>query len=629
MGKGVKSSRKSAAARPKAKRPKRSAPKKPTKPSGPKVARKPASPASPEDLKKRFEEFKKRKEEAKPESKPKGKGGKAGVEARQQGKPKAEAKEKAGEEVKPFSPKKLKESDLKAQVDKLKEEGPEEAEPEEKKEEEKILENLDKYDFFSNKMPITIFVYRKEGEFVPVYKVQISSISPTTEILLERIRKELIRRVNLGMMEITDFKKKDAVEERFRETIGDMIDRYFPDIDDDTKGFLTTYLIQKSLGLGNIEILMDDPQLEEIVINSASEPVWVYHKKHGWLKTNLMMNEESQTKHYATMIARKVGRQITVLEPLLDAHLGEGDRVNATLIPISTRGNTMTIRKFSRDPWTITRFLKSRTMSPESAALVWTAMQFELSAIIAGGTASGKTSTLNVLANFFPPNQRIISIEDTREIRLPKFLHWVPMSTRLPNSEGKGEISMEDLLVNALRQRPDRILVGEVRRKREAETLFEAIHTGHSVYATFHANNVQEAIDRLTNPPIDVPKTMLPAISMILIQFRNRRTGIRRAFQIAEILPDASPNLLMQYDGKKDVLENVNKSKSLLSTLRLYTGYSEGELSKLLAEKVKILKWMVKHDIQSIDAVGRVMAEFYTNPDHLMSYVNKNKKFVE
>jgi len=261
----------------------------------------------------------------------------------------------------------------------------------------------------------------------------------------------------------------------------------------------------------------------------------------------------------------------------------------------------------------------------EAAALVWLAMQYELSALISGGTASGKTSTLNALASFFPPNQRIISIEDTREIRLPKFLHWVPMSTRQPNQEGKGEVSMEDLLVNSLRQRPDRILVGEVRRRKEAETLFEAIHTGHSCYATFHANNAKETVDRLTNPPIEVPASMLPAISLIIVQFRNRRTGMRRTFQIAEILPDATENILMQYDAKKDVLRTVGKSKILLKTLQLYTGHSEPELKRIMKTKMKVLKYMVNNNIDSVDTVGRVMAEYYTDFNNLMKHVRMNK----
>jgi flagellar protein FlaI len=486
---------------------------------------------------------------------------------------------------------------------------------EEKKEVKSVL---DAYKFQSKNIPVEISIFRKKEEFVPIYEVSISQISTTTELILEKIRQQLIRQVNLGIVEITDVKKTEVIEEKFKKTIVVLINKYFPDIENETKDYLVTYLIQKSLGLGNIEILMDDDYIEEIVINSAKEPVWIYHKKHGWLKTNILLTDEEQTRHYATMIGRKVGRQITVLEPLLDAHLGLGDRVNATLMPISTQGNTVTI----------THFIKYDTLSTEAAALIWLSMQYELSALIAGGTASGKTSALNVLAMFFPPNQRILSIEDTREVKLPKFLHWVPFSTRLPNAEGKGEITMEDLLVNSLRMRPDRILVGEVRRKREAETLFEAIHTGHSCYATFHANTAEETVRRITNTPIEVPITMLPAISLIIIQFRNRRTGKRRTFQIAEILPDGNSNVLMQYEPKKDVLVTVSKSKSLMNTLKLFTGFTDAEISHDLAEKEHILKYLVNHQIETIDTVGRVMAEYYTNKDNLMKFVHADKKFV-
>jgi len=494
-----------------------------------------------------------------------------------------------------------------------------------KKPKAKRQEQLDQYDFKSGDIPITITVKRVPGEFVPIYDVAISSISRTTEHILEKIRQQLIKEVSLGLADLTDSKKSTVVEDKFKEYISMLIDKYFPDTDENTQGFLKSYLNAKALGLGSVEFLMNDTLLEEIVINQAEEPVWVYHKRHGWLKTNVTLRDEEQIKHYASIIGRKVGRQITVLDPLLDAHLDEGDRVNATISPISTAGNTITIRKFSRDPWTITKFVRSKTLSAEAAALIWLAMQYEMSAVIAGGTASGKTSALNVLANFFPPNQRVISIEDTREIRLPSFLHWVPMNTRLPNAEGKGEVSMGDLLVNSLRMRPDRILVGEVRRKREAETLFEAIHTGHSVYATFHANNAREAVERLTNPPISVPEIMLPAISLVIVQFRNRRSGTRRTFQVAEILPDASPNVLLQYDNAKDRLVWKNKSKQLFATLKLYTGMTDAEIRKDLKEKEKVLKYMDDHDITSVDRVGRVIAEYYTDKDNLMDHVKAGK----
>lgn len=494
-------------------------------------------------------------------------------------------------------------------------------EPKRESSEERLI---DSYDFLSDRMPISIRIV-KTKDFVPIYNVTISSISKNTEIILERIRKELITEVNLGMVELTDLKKTGIIEERFSETIRNLIGKYFPDIDDRTAQFLVTYLIQKSLGMGSIEILMDDSNLEEIAINSSDEPVWVYHRKHGWLKTNIRVESEDQTKHYATMIGRKVGRQISLLEPLLDAHLETGDRVNATLMPASNQGNTITLRKFATKPWTITDFLKQETLSPSAAALLWLAVQFEISALIAGGTASGKTSMLNVVANFFPPNQRIISIEDTREIKLPKFLHWVPMVTRLPNPEGKGEISMLDLLVNSLRMRPDRILVGEIRRKREAEVLFEAIHTGHSVYATVHANNTRETITRLTSPPIDIPVAMLPSLQLIIVQYRNRRTGMRRTFEISEILDDGTGNVLMKLDLKKGILLKANQSKSLMATLETYTGMSREDINRSLAEKEKILVWMVKNDINDIDRVGEVIAYYYTNKEFLMKLVNNNK----
>ena len=187
------------------------------------------------------------------------------------------------------------------------------------------------YEYKSKEIPILVKIVKKKGEYVPIYEVSISSISKSTEFILEKIRQELIKRVNLGMVEITDMKKTALVEEKFEETISDLVNKYFPDLEDETKSFLKSYLIAKSLGLGNIELLMHDDFLEEIVVNQSSEPIWVYHKNYGWLKTNIFLKDEDQIKHYARIIGRKVGRQITVLEPLLDAHLSEGDRVNATL----------------------------------------------------------------------------------------------------------------------------------------------------------------------------------------------------------------------------------------------------------------------------------------------------------
>ncbi len=311
------------------------------------------------------------------------------------------------------------------------------------------------------------------------------------------------------------------------------------------------------------------------------------------------------------MIGRNVGKEITALNPLMDAHLKSGDRVNATLEPISTRGNTITIRKFAKDPWTISKFIQAGTISVDGAAFLWLCMQHELSVLIAGGTGSGKTSMLNVLSNFLPANQRVISIEDTRELVLPGELHWVPMETRLPNPEGKGGVEMLDLLVNSLRMRPDRIIVGEIRRRAEAEVLLEAMHTGHSVYATIHANNAEEVIIRLTNPPIGIPKPMISSLGLICVQNRNRRTGKRRTLQIAEILPSGDPNVILQLNAKDDILEKLNESKIIYRRLQMYTGLSVEQIQEDLAEKKSILQWMIDSKLFDIEAVGKVMSHYY------------------
>ena len=473
---------------------------------------------------------------------------------------------------------------------------------------QKIFEN---YKLNVNGVVANVDIVQRKDEFTLGYNVNILNVSPSTKLILEKIREEFISKVNIGEVEFEEG-GGDVIRDKFKKEIMHLIKKYFPTINEETSDSMINYLIQQNIGFGDIDILLKDAFLEEIVVNTATEPVWTYHKKYGWLQTNIIIPTEARIRHYSTMIGRDVGKDINVLNPLMDAHLKSGDRVNATLQPISTKGNTITIRKFAEKPWTITDFLKAGTMSYDQAAFTWLCMQHELSALIAGGTGSGKTSTLNVLANFFPPNQRIISIEDTREITLPKTLHWVPMETRNPNPEGKGGVTMLDLVVNSLRMRPDRILVGEIRRKAEAEVLFEAMHTGHSVYATIHANNAEETIMRLTNPPIDIPKPVLPALSLLLCQNRNRRTGKRRTLQLAEITPTGDARVLLQLDVGKDQIKVLAKSKHIYDTLNLYTGMSEKEIDKDLKDKVEILKWLVKKNMCDVHEIGYIFAKYYT-----------------
>lgn len=476
----------------------------------------------------------------------------------------------------------------------------------------KERELLDKYSLEINNIVIDIRVVSIEDEPVPTYEVSIANISPTTRVILEKIRQEFVSRMNIE--DIESFEQTDniaLIKKEFRKEVRTLINKYFPNTDEKTINMLVNYLLEENLGLGKIDILLADPRLEEIIINSHKEPVWVYHRRFGWLMTNIIIPTEARIRHFATIIGRDVGKEITNLSPLMDAHLTSGDRVNATLMPISSTGNTITIRKFAEDPWTITKFIEEDTVSYEVAAIIWLAIQNELSVLIAGGTGSGKTSMLNVISNFFPPNQRVVSIEDTRELTLPKNLHWVPLETRLPNPEGKGAVTMLDLLVNSLRMRPDRIIVGEIRRKEEAEVLLEAMHTGHSVYATIHANDADETITRLTNPPIDIPKAMISSLSLIIVQNRNRRTGKRRTFQVAEVTPTGDARVLLRYNPQKDGIEQIAQSKHVFERIGLYTGMTSDDIKFDLQQKVRILKWLVESDVKDVDEIGLKIAKYY------------------
>ena len=469
---------------------------------------------------------------------------------------------------------------------------------------------VDWYQIYVNDIVVGITITAKEDEPVPIYSISITNISNVTKIILEKIRDEFVAEETKTL---TEEETTYTIQEQFRGKILKLLAKYFPNANRKTMDMLINYILQQNIGFGNLDILLKDPNLEEIVVNNAIEPVWIYHRRYGWLKTNVLIPTEARIRHYSTIIGRDVGKEITLLNPLMDAHLKTGDRVNATLFPISSKGNTITIRKFAVKPWAITDFIREKTISYEGAALLWMAVQHELSVIVAGGTASGKTSMLNGISNFFLPNQRIISIEDTREITLPKILHWVPLETRLPNPEGKGGIEMLDLIVNSLRMRPDRIIVGEIRKKKEAEVLFEAMHTGHSVYGTLHANNVRETVNRLTNPPIDLPKQVLSALSMIVVQHINRKNGKRRTFQIAEIMPNGDARLLMQLNPIKDKLEFVNEPVDILETINLYTGLSKSEIYAEMQSKITVLKWMVSRNIVDVNKIGLMMSKYYQN----------------
>ncbi|MFH1750288.1 MAG: ATPase, T2SS/T4P/T4SS family [Candidatus Micrarchaeota archaeon] len=247
------------------------------------------------------------------------------------------------------------------------------------------------------------------------------------------------------------------------------------------KQFYAEAVVKEMAGYGIIDPLIDDDFLEEIMIIGPGKPVFVFHRKYEMMKTNIVFYEDRDIINLIDKMARTVGRRIDIQSPLLDARLPDGSRVNATISPASINGSTLTLRKFRKDPFTVIDLIKYGTMDIDVAAFLWVVGDgygaLPANILVSGGTASGKTSTLNVLSSFIPRDERIVSIEDTAELALP-LEHWVRMEVRPASAEGTGEISMDTLVKNSLRMRPDRIIVGEIRGE-EGFTLFTAMNTGH------------------------------------------------------------------------------------------------------------------------------------------------------
>jgi len=491
------------------------------------------------------------------------------------------------------------------------------------------------YPLVVDNIPCVVKIHKDPEKFIPTYELLFPKVDVATSLILDSIKQKLVQKIRIKISEILDPKSMETIKQKFLEEALDKVSDEFPVLQKSQQISLASMLVHDMLGLGKLELLIDDPTLEEIVVNNSSTNIWVYHKKHGWLETNIRIPSEEQIFNYSSIIGRKVGRQLTNLTPLMDAHLLTGDRVNATLFPISTAGNTLTIRKFARDPWTITHMISPEinTLSEEVASLLWLCMEYELNMIVAGGTASGKTSLLNALMPFIPSNHRIITIEDTRELLLPQYLHWVPLTTREPNPEGKGKVSMLDLMINSLRMRPDRIVLGEIRRRAAAEVLFEAMHTGHSVYSTLHADTVDQVKGRLINPPIEIPEEMLDALHLVIVQYRQRRLKIRRTFEVAEVIPRTDKTgktrvdmgVLYRWDPKTDLLKKSKPSVRLFDQIQLHTGLSDKELHKDLLDKQHILDWMLKNNINTVNSVGKVVAEYYNDNANVVDIVSKNK----
>ncbi|MBO8175279.1 MAG: CpaF family protein [Thermococcus sp.] len=479
-------------------------------------------------------------------------------------------------------------------------------------------------------------ILKVKGEPVPIYEIRLPELSKEEEKLLKMIRDRAVVEIQIDPESIPDIEERRRI---FLKAVRNMVREMAPNLSEGRIEILTELVVQNMIGYGKLDPLVRDDNLEEIMVIGTNKPVYVWHRRFNMCKTNIIFRDDREILNIIERIAREVGRRIDQQSPLLDARLPDGSRVNATIPPISLDGPTITIRKFKKDPLTIIDLIKYGTLNTDVAALLWIFVDGlgvkPANILVAGGTGSGKTTTLNSLAMFIPPSERVISIEDTAELQLP-IEHWVRLETRPPNVEGKGEITMDDLVKNTLRMRPDRIIVGEVRGP-EARTMFTAMNTGHDgCMGTIHSNSARETIVRLESPPMNVPRIMIPALDIIIMQIRyhSRKKGtIRRITEIAEVSgiegESIQLNKLYKYDPAKDELIETGVPSRFMNILAQHTGLNLTELEIEKEKRKLVLEWMIEKGIRGIEEVGHYIRQFYIDSEELLKRIERESTSAE
>ncbi|MBN1386497.1 type II/IV secretion system ATPase subunit [Candidatus Woesearchaeota archaeon] len=463
-----------------------------------------------------------------------------------------------------------------------------------------------------------------------LYEVEEPQLSDTEQQLLKLIKLALEEMINVSFINsLMEHKVISYLEKNVQSILTELGTKVTK------KTYLKAmyYIYRDYVGLNLIEPLLKDYFIEDIECNGIKTPIYIVHRKYENIRTNVTLQTLDEATNFVEKLAQKCGRYVSFARPLLDGTLPDGSRVNATYSEdVTTRGPTFTIRKFTKNPWTPIHLINYGTSTPLVFAYIWLAIEHKFNIIVVGETGSGKTTFLNSFMYFIPPESRVCSIEDTREINLAHE-NWLPAVVRLgygiPNILGEtyGGVSLFDLLKESFRQNPDYVIVGEIRGQ-EASVLFQGMASGHPSFGTFHAASVETLTQRLQTPPINLSASLVKSLDIVCVttHVKGREKNFRRMTQLNEII-DVKPNgevkynTFVEWDPANDTFGFSNASV-VLNRITERSGIPVEKLSKEMAIRAEVLGRMLKRHIINFKEFTKMINLYYKNPSLVLQQLD-------
>jgi flagellar protein FlaI len=465
-----------------------------------------------------------------------------------------------------------------------------------------------------------------------VYQVIEPPMTDDENKLLQKISDGLVELVDVALSAI---KENTKAMDYLQKNVDKVLREYGIILEKAEYAKVMYYVYRNFLGFNKIEAFLQDPNIEDISCDGVGTPLYVVHQKFGSLKTNAIFEDMENLREFIVKLAERTGRYVSYAEPILAGTLPDGSRISATLAgDVATRGPTFTIRKFSESPFSPAEQIELGTVSPELLAYFWYLVENGVSMLIVGGVATGKTSFLNTMTMFIPPEDKIVSIEDTRELRIPS-QHWVPTLARvgfgipMPSGEKYGAVSLFDLLKESFRQNPDYVIVGEVRGV-EAYVMFQGMSSGHPSISTFHAGAVDQVIKRLTTPPIDLSPTLIESLDLMVLMIHAKEKGksARRVKEVVEVeyvdpkTNEVHTRTIFRWNPETDTFEKVGESIKIPKIVAAKGGVLE-DAYREIARREKILQWFTQRKIKDYQEATKMINVYYKEPKKLIEMMGE------